>query len=83
MGGAGMIRGFRLWVGLSLIEVQKLVRFGVRSFNKGGEGTSFYPRGGTFLSSVGDALPNLGTLNFPGTQAIPTQMRHYRRLHCR
>ena len=82
MAGAGMIRGFRLWMGLSLIEVQKPVRFGVRKL-KGGEGTSFYPRNGTILSSVGDALTNLGALNFPGTQAIPTQMRHYRRLHCR
>ncbi len=53
-------------MGLSLIEVQKPVRFGVRKL-KGGEGTSFYPRNGTILSSVGDALTNLGALNFPGT----------------
>ncbi len=35
------------------------------------------------LSSVGDALPNLATLNFPGTQTISTQMRYYRHLRGR
>ncbi len=28
----------------------------------------------------GTPLPRVATLGFPGTQIIPTQMRHYRRL---